>query len=109
MTVPETDLSALLKNLSPRLNAGEFVFVTIKDKLPAMFHPLASFREWEGESVILRVEQAETIGLRTRHRHLRLDHPGRTFCPGIGRTHCHCDCCTRCGGYPLQRGSRLPP
>ena len=64
MTTPETDLSALLKNLTPRLNAGEFIFVTIKDKLPAMFHPLASFREWEGESVILRVEQAETIGLR---------------------------------------------
>jgi uncharacterized protein len=64
MTAPETDLSALLKNLSPRLNAGEFVFVTIKDKLPPMLHPLATFHEWEGESVVLRVEQADTIGSR---------------------------------------------
>ena len=29
-----------------------------------MLHPLATFHEWEGESVVLRVEQAETIGLR---------------------------------------------
>ena len=63
MTTPESDINTLLKNLSPRLNAGEFVFLTIKSNLPAHVRPLATFHEWEGESVVLRVEQAETIGL----------------------------------------------
>lgn len=64
MSESSPTLPSLLKNLSPRLNAGEFVFLTRKEKLPAMLHPLATFHEWEGESIVLRVEQAETIGLR---------------------------------------------
>jgi hypothetical protein len=64
MTTPEFELKTLLGNLSPRLNAGEFVFLTIKERLPAHVHPLATFHEWEGESVLLRKEQAETIGLK---------------------------------------------
>jgi hypothetical protein len=70
MSESSSKLPALLKNLSPRLNAGEFVFLTTKEKLPAMMHPLAAFHEWEGESVVLRVEQAETIGLK---------HDGNTY------------------------------
>ncbi len=70
MSEPGTSLTAMLKNLSPRLNAGEFVFLTTKEKLPTMLHPLATFHEWEGESVVLRVEQAETIGLK---------HDGNTY------------------------------
>lgn len=64
MSEPVPSLTSMLKNLSPRLNAGEFVFLTTKEKLPAMLHPLATFHEWEGESVVLRVEQADTIGLK---------------------------------------------
>ncbi len=64
MTASEPDLKGLLSGLSPRLNAGEFVFITLKERLPAHVRPLASFHEWEGESVVLRVEQAETIGLK---------------------------------------------
>jgi len=64
MTTPGSGLAALLKELSPRLNAGEFVFLTTKEKLPAMLHPLATFHEWEGESVVLRMEQADIIGLK---------------------------------------------
>lgn len=64
MNESSPNLPSLLKNLSPRLNAGEFVFITTKEKLPAMVHPLATFHEWEGESIVLRVEQADTIGLR---------------------------------------------
>jgi hypothetical protein len=63
MTEPQ-GLRALLSGLSPRLNVGEFVFLTHKERLPAMVRPLASFHEWEGESVVLRKEQAETIGLK---------------------------------------------
>lgn len=63
MTEPQ-DLKALLSSLSPRLNVGEFVFLTHKEHLPAMVRPLAYFHEWEGESVVLRKEQAETIGLK---------------------------------------------
>lgn len=64
MNAPQNDLAAQLAQLSPRLNAGEFVFLTLKEHLPAMVRPLAYFHEWEGESVVLRVEQAETIGLK---------------------------------------------
>ena len=64
MNSPEIDLAAQLAQLSPRLNAGEFVFITLKEHLPARVRPLAYFHEWEGESVVLRVEQAETIGLK---------------------------------------------
>jgi len=64
MTASETVLKELLAGLAPRLNAGEFVFITLKERLPAHVRPLASFHEWEGESVVLRVEQAETIGLK---------------------------------------------
>lgn len=64
MTVSDTSINNLLKNLSPRLNAGEFIFLTLKEHLPPHVRPLASFHEWEGESVVLRVEQAETIGLK---------------------------------------------
>jgi uncharacterized protein len=64
MTVPEPDLQALLSHLSPRLNAGEFVFLSLKEHLPSHVRPLATFHEWEGESVVLRKEQADTIGLK---------------------------------------------
>ena len=64
MTASETDLKHLLAGLAPRLNAGDFVFITLKEHLPAHVRPLASFHEWEGESVVLRVEQAETMGLK---------------------------------------------
>jgi hypothetical protein len=64
MTIPEHDLEAQLAKLSPRLNVGEYVFLTHKGHLPVNVRPLAYFHEWEGESVVLRVEQAETIGLK---------------------------------------------
>jgi hypothetical protein len=64
MTTPQLDLAAQLAHLSPRLNVGEFVFITIKERLPGNVRPLAYFHEWEGESVVLRMEQAETIGLK---------------------------------------------
>jgi uncharacterized protein len=64
MTVPESDLKTLLSHLSPRLNAGEFVFLSLKEHLVAHIRPLATFHEWEGESVVLRKEQADTIGLK---------------------------------------------
>lgn len=64
MTQAQTDLATLLAHLSPRLNSGEYVYLTLKDPLPAMVRPLASFHEWEGESVILRKEQADTIGIK---------------------------------------------
>ena len=64
MTASEPVLKELLASLAPRLNAGEFVFLSLKEPLPTHVRPLVSFHEWEGESVVLRVEQAETIGLK---------------------------------------------
>jgi hypothetical protein len=59
----EIDLAQTLRNLKPRLNAGEFVFLTTKSHLPTGMRPLATFHEWEGESLVLRKEQADTVGL----------------------------------------------
>jgi hypothetical protein len=75
MTTPQLDLAAQLAHLSPRLNVGEFVFITIKERLPSNVRPLAYFHEWEGESVVLRIEQAETIGLKygATHAWITLD------------------------------------
>jgi len=64
MTAPEHDLASQLAQLSPRLNVGEFVFITHKEHIPANVRPLAYFHEWEGESVVLRAEQAEIIGIK---------------------------------------------
>lgn len=64
MTEFTPNLKTLLSKLSPRLNAGEFVFLSLKEHLPAHVRPLATFHEWEGESVVLRKEQADTIGLK---------------------------------------------
>lgn len=60
----ETSLATLLRNMSPRLNDGEYVFCSITD--PGLLRDcevLGSFREQEGLTVILRRDQAERLGL----------------------------------------------
>ncbi len=60
----ETSLSHLLRNLSPQLNAGDYVFCCLDDdSLLAGVPVLGSFREREGLTVILQREQAERLGL----------------------------------------------
>ena len=56
----ETSLTTLLRSMSPQLNAGEYVFCTLRDaQLPNGLEIVGSFREQEGLTVILERSQAE--------------------------------------------------
>ncbi len=60
----ETSLSLLLRNLSARLNPGDYVFCSLPDhRLPTGLVPLGSFREQEGLTVILERQDAQRLGL----------------------------------------------
>ena len=59
----ETSLATLLRSMSPQLNAGEYVFCTLRDgKLPKDLEIVGSFREQEGLTVILERSRAEKAG-----------------------------------------------
>ena len=63
---PETDLSALLAGLRPKLQAEKYVFCSVpEDKEQACWsaQPLATFREDEGLSVVLAQAKADALGL----------------------------------------------
>ena len=60
----ETSLTTLLRSMSPQLNAGEYVFCTLRDgQLPSGLEIVGSFREQEGLTVILQRAHAEQAGL----------------------------------------------
>ncbi|MDA9523648.1 ribonuclease H [Bradyrhizobium sp. CCBAU 11434] len=61
----ERDLDALLKNVKPELQPGNFVFCTIATDapLPATLNPLLMFREQEGTTLVIPREEAEAAGL----------------------------------------------
>jgi len=59
----ETSLTTLLRSMSPQLNAGEYVFCTLRaGQLPSGVEIVGSFREQEGLTVILERSQAELAG-----------------------------------------------
>jgi hypothetical protein len=59
----ETSLNTLLRSMSPQLNAGEYVFCTLRDgQLPNGLEIVASVREQEGLTVILDRSDAERAG-----------------------------------------------
>ena len=59
----ETSLTTLLRSMSPQLNAGEYVFCTLRDsQLPEGLETIGSFREEEGLTVILERSHAEQTG-----------------------------------------------
>lgn len=60
------ELNALLKSLSPVLQEGEFVFCTCSQaSLPRLgeIHPVGTFCEAEGITLILPRKEADTLGL----------------------------------------------
>ncbi len=61
----ESKLSVLLTNMSPRLHGDEFVFCSLgAEVLGGLdFQPLATFREDEAISVIVRRAEADAAGL----------------------------------------------
>ena len=60
----ETDLGRLLAGIEPVLQNGTWLYCTLAgDSVPAGFAPLATFREAEGLTLVLRQEEAERHGL----------------------------------------------
>jgi len=59
------ELETLLQSMSPELQAGEFVFCTVKNSLSEVvpLQPIATFMEQEGLTVIVEKQQAEQANL----------------------------------------------
>ena len=62
-TTGETDLSILLKTMHPLLNQGEYVFCVLeKDQSFNVSNILFFFKEAEGNTVVMKREQADAAG-----------------------------------------------
>ena len=61
----ETNLRKLLGSMAPELLPGAFVFATLPPGtlMPAGLNPVMIFREREGDTLILRKEEARAAGL----------------------------------------------
>jgi hypothetical protein len=60
--MPETDLTTLIRSMSPRLRPGLFVFASA-NATPAGIEPVMTFREAEGTTLIVLRDQAAAAGL----------------------------------------------
>lgn len=60
----ETNLSQLIKEMTPKLNEGEYVFSTIKDinKIDRR-HTICEFKEMEGTTIVIEKEKADELNL----------------------------------------------
>ncbi|MFE2250169.1 ACT domain-containing protein [Streptomyces lavendulae] len=61
----ESDLRKLLSGMRPELNEGLYVFCTLPDTaaVPAGLAPVATVREAEGLTLVLRQDEADAAGL----------------------------------------------
>jgi hypothetical protein len=60
----ETNISSLLKNMTPKLNEGEYVFCIVKSLSDIdLSEVIGLFREEEGITVILKKEIADRLNL----------------------------------------------
>jgi hypothetical protein len=60
----ERDLRTLLRHLTPQLHPGTFVFCSFPaDELPPSLSPIATFREAEGISAIVMLDEAQRAGV----------------------------------------------
>lgn len=59
----ETDLAALLRGLSPRLNPGTFVYTCVPGGVPDGASPVVTVREDEGLTLVLPQGDADRLGL----------------------------------------------
>lgn len=66
MTTPISDLAQLLKNMTPVLNTGAYVFATVDGSLVLdLRQVVATMREPEGLSVVLDIAEALRQGVST--------------------------------------------
>jgi uncharacterized protein len=59
----ETDLTTLLRDLSPRLNDGAYVYASVAGEAPAGVRPIVTVREDEGLTLIVTQQEADAAGL----------------------------------------------
>ena len=61
----EHNLKILLKNMKPEMQEGIFVFCTLPQgqKVPSNIEPVHIFREQEGITIVVRLEEAEALKL----------------------------------------------
>jgi hypothetical protein len=61
----ESNLAILLQNMKPEMHDGVFVFcsVPLDREIPATLQPVHIFREREGTTLVVRREEAESVGL----------------------------------------------
>lgn len=62
MSGGETDPVRLVRNMDPRRNEGEWVFVRV-DAVPASAEPVVVVAEDEGTTLVLRRDRADALGL----------------------------------------------
>ena len=61
----ESDLNKLIKDLSPKLNDGEYVYTSIKNiELLNTSEVICTFKEKEGLTLILERSRADQLGLK---------------------------------------------
>ena len=67
--LPVTDLRELLRNLSPARNPGTYVFTTVRDTAGIeRTLPVATIREPEGITLVVKQEVADELGLAYTYR-----------------------------------------
>ncbi|MDX1279278.1 ACT domain-containing protein [Oceanihabitans sediminis] len=61
----ETDISKLLKRMTPKLNKGEYVFSTVTDLSKISRNDtVCEFQELEGTTIVIERKKAEELNLR---------------------------------------------
>lgn len=60
----ETNISKLLKGMTPKLNKGEYIFCTIKDtSIISRRDTICEFKEKEGTTIVIEKEKADQLNL----------------------------------------------
>ena len=101
-SIGETNLKALIANMEPVLNAGEYVFASVSDieAIPRT-STICEIKEQEGTTVVLSKKDAEQLGLSfefvaawiTLNIHSSLEAVGLTaaFSSELGKHHISCN------------------
>lgn len=64
MEKAEKELSVVIKNLSPKINNGEYVFCTVPQDVKLIeIEVIATFYEEEGKTLVIRKEIADQLNL----------------------------------------------